>query len=257
MITSTSNAQVKYLVNLQKKAKTRREERKFVAEGIRMFLEIPAERLVKAYVTERFHEEHRDLFLGVNYELVTDSVFAQISDTKTPQGVLAVVSMRDYSMAEVCGALDAFVIACEDLQDPGNLGTILRAGEGAGITGIILSSNTVDLYNPKVIRATMGSLFRVPVVVVEDFCMAIRQMQNLGIKVLAAHLDGTEDYARVDYGEKCAFLIGNEGNGLTREAAAAADMLVKIPMKGAVESLNAAAAATVLMYDVAAKRRCR
>lgn len=255
MITSTSNAQVKYLINLQKKAKTRREEQKFVIEGIRMFTEIPKERLVKAYVTEGFYAEHRELFVGVTYEMVADSVFAQISDTRTPQGVLAVVSMRNYSMAEVCDREDAFVIACEDLQDPGNLGTILRAGEGAGVTGIILSRNTVDLYNPKVIRSTMGSLFRVPVVVVEDFCMAIRQMQNLGIKVAAAHLDGVEDYAVADYGTKCAFLIGNEGNGLSDEAARAADMLVRIPMKGEVESLNAAVAATVLMYDVAARRR--
>lgn len=255
MITSISNAQVKYLVNLQKKSKVRREERKFVAEGIRMFSEIPAERLVRAYVTEKFYGEHRELFEGVNYELVADNVFAQISDTQTPQGVLAVVSMRDYSMAEICDREDAFVIACEDLQDPGNLGTILRAGEGAGVTGIILSKNTVDIYNPKVIRSTMGSLFRVPVIVAEDFCMAVRQMQKLGIKVAAAHLDGVEDYARVDYGAKCGFLIGNEGNGLTDEAVRTADLLVKIPMKGEVESLNAAMAATILMYDVAAKRR--
>lgn len=255
MITSTSNSQVKYLLNLQKKSKARREERKFVVEGIRMFQEIPEERLVKAYVTEKFYEEHRELFLGVSYEIVTDTVFAQMSDTNTPQGVMAIVSMRDASMSQILEKDDAFVIACEDLQDPGNLGTILRAGEGAGISGVILSKNTVDLYNPKVIRSTMGSLFRVPVVVVDDFCMAIRQMQNCGIKVAAAHLDGTTDYAVADYGKKCAFLIGNEGNGLSNEAAQAADLLVKIPMKGEVESLNAAVAATVLMYDVAAKRR--
>lgn len=255
MITSTSNSQVKYLLNLQKKAKARREERKFVAEGIRMFQEIPKERLVKAYVTEKFYEEHRPMFMGIAYEIVSDSVFAQMSDTNTPQGVMAIVTMRSYSMAEILEKEDAFVIACEDLQDPGNLGTILRAGEGAGVSGVILSRNTVDLYNPKVIRSTMGSLFRVPVVVVEDFCMAIKQMRNCGIKVAAAHLDGSQDYAVADYGKKCAFLIGNEGNGLSDEAARAADMLVKIPMKGQVESLNAAVAATILMYDVAAKRR--
>jgi TrmH family RNA methyltransferase len=255
MITSTSNAQVKYLVNLSKKAKARREEKRFVVEGLRSFLEIPKDRLVKAYATEKFYDEHRELFTDIECEMVSETVFTHMSDTQTPQGVLAVASMKEYAMSDILECEDAFILACEDLQDPGNLGTILRAGEGAGVTGIILSKNTVDLYNPKVIRSTMGSVFRMPVVVADDFVQAVKMMKNKGIKVAAAHLAGTQDYAKTDYGKKCAFLIGNEGNGLTKAAACEADMLVKIPMKGQVESLNAAIAATVLMYDVAAKRR--
>lgn len=255
MITSTNNSQVKYLVNLQKKSKFRKEEKRFVIEGIRMFSETPPDRIIKVYSTEKFYGEHTELFRKTEYELVTDNVFVQISDTKTPQGVLAVVSMKEYSLSDVIDSEDAFIIACEDIQDPGNLGTIIRAGEGAGVTGIILSKNTVDVYNPKVIRSTMGSVYRVPVAAAEDFCDAVKCMKNRGITVAAAHLKGNIAYDKADYGNRCAFLIGNEGNGLSDAAAAAADILVKIPMKGEVESLNAAAAATILMYDVAAKRR--
>lgn len=255
MISSTSNSQVKYLINLQKKSKVRREEGCFVIEGIRMFVETPKDRIVKAYATEGFYNEHKDKFTEVNYELLSDSVFAQVSDTKTPQGVLAVVRMVEYKLEDILGSDRPFIIACEDLQDPGNLGTIIRAGEGAGVTGVVLSKNTVDLFNPKVIRSTMGSIYRVPVVYVSDFIEAVNAMKNSGITVAAAHLRGNIDYAKADYQESCAFLIGNEGNGLSEAAAECATCLVKIPMLGKVESLNAAVAATVLMYDVAAKRR--
>lgn len=254
MITSTSNAQVKLIVNLKKKARTRKEEKKFVIEGMRMFAETPKERIVKSYVTEKFYAEHRELFLGVPYELVTDNVFAQMSDTKTPQGVLAVVVMKGYSMSDLLERPDSFLLVCEDLQDPGNLGTIIRAGEGAGITGIIVSRNTVDVYNPKVIRSTMGSIYRVPIVVAEDIVMTIKMMKNKGVKVAAACKEGDICYFDAEYGAKCAFLIGNEGSGLSAEVMDAADVLVKIPMKGEVESLNAAAAATILMFDEARRR---
>lgn len=255
MITSTSNAQVKYVSGLLKKSKLRNEEKRFVVEGLRMFSEAPKNRVVKAYATENFCNEHKEIFDGIDYELVADNVFRQMSDTQTPQGVLGVISMEEYSINSITEKDNAFIIACEDLQDPGNLGTIIRAGEGAGVTGIIVSKNTVDVYNPKVIRSTMGSLYRMPVVVAEDFYAAIKKMQEKNIKVAAAHLKGTCDYADMYYGNKCAFLIGNEGNGLSDGAAELADILVKIPMMGQVESLNAAVAATVLMYNEAEKRR--
>ena len=141
----------------------------------------------------------------------------------------------------------------ENLQDPGNLGTILRTAEGAGVTGLILSSDSVDPYNPKVVRSTMGAVFRVPFAVVDDFGQMLDTLQKEGIAIYAAHLDGKIFY-KYDYKESCAFLIGNEGNGLTEAAVAAADRKILIPMKGQVESLNAAVAATVLMYEVLRQR---
>jgi TrmH family RNA methyltransferase len=133
------------------------------------------------------------------------------------------------------------------------MGTILRTAEGAGVTGIIMNRGTVDPYNPKVIRSTMGAAFRLPFVIVDDLAEAIDQMKRCGVTVYAAHLDGKVFY-EYDYKGGTAFLIGNEGNGLTKEISDKADQLIQIPMKGQVESLNAAIASTVLMYEVMRQR---
>ena len=146
-------------------------------------------------------------------------------------------------------------LVLETIQDPGNLGTMLRAGEGAGLTGIIADRGTADIYNPKVIRSTMGSIFRIPVVYTDDLREAVREMKRTGVRVFAAHLKGERNYDKENYLGPSAFLIGNEAAGLTEETASLADALVKIPMLGAVESLNAAVAASVLMYELSRQRR--
>lgn len=146
------------------------------------------------------------------------------------------------------------LVLLEDLQDPGNLGTILRTGEGAGITGVIMSKKTVDIYNPKTIRSTMGSIYRVPFLYVEDMEGTIRILREKGIRVYAAHLRGQDYYSGFSFVEGTAFLIGNEGNGLRRETADLADCYLKIPMEGQVESLNAAIAASLLVYEAHRQR---
>ena len=143
----------------------------------------------------------------------------------------------------------------EHLQDPGNLGTIVRAGEGAGVTGIIMDSSTADIYNPKVIRSTMGSILRVPFVYVEDLDSALAKLKSKKIRMFAAHLDGKNSYDQEDYKDDSAFLIGNEASGLKEETAQKADIWVRIPMCGRVESLNAAVASSVLMFEAARQRR--
>ena len=146
-------------------------------------------------------------------------------------------------------------LALEDIQDPGNLGTIIRTAEGAGITGIIMSDDCVDVYNPKTIRSTMGSVYRMPFLYVHDLPEIILALQAKGVCIFAAHLEGSSAYDEADYCRKCAFLIGNEGNGLRAEVAACADQYIKIPMCGQVESLNAAVAASVVMFEAARQRR--
>ena len=190
-------------------------------------------------------------------ELLSDPVFAHISDTKTPQGILAVVRRRKYSMRDILreDPGKALVAVLDNLQDPGNLGTIFRTAEAAGVTGIILSRDCVDIYNPKVIRSTMGAVFRVPFLYAEDLQGTIVELKREGIKVYAAHLKGRKAYDQEDYREGCAFLIGNEGNGLRDEIAECADHYVIIPMLGRAESLNAAVAAAVLMFEVSRQRR--
>ena len=146
-----------------------------------------------------------------------------------------------------------FLMILEDLQDPGNMGTILRTAEGAGVTGIILSKNCVDLYNPKVIRSTMGSIYRMPVMQA-DLLEILPVLKENKIQTYAAHLKGKNWYHEEDYTEGTAFFIGNEGNGLSDELSDSADCLIKIPMEGKVESLNAAIASAVLMYEAHGQR---
>ena len=258
MINSTSNKQVKRVINLRDKAKARREEGLYVAEGLRICREYAPKEIESLYVTEAFlsQPENRKWLEGYSYETVTDAVMKVMADTRTPQGVLAVVRQKDYKLEDMlAGGQKCFLMLLENIQDPGNLGTIVRAGEGAGITGIVMSRDTADIYNPKVIRSTMGSVLRVPFVYADSFPDACRRIKQAGVRLFAAHLKGANNYDREVYTEAVGFMIGNEANGLTDEAAALADCCVKIPMAGRVESLNAAVAASVLMFEAARQRR--
>ena len=258
MITSSANGKVKQVMNLIKKAKARNESGLFVAEGLRIFKEIPRDQIDSIFVSESFlkEEERKHLIDGMKYEVLTDEVFQVMSDTKTPQGILALVKQHAYTpedLTRVPGP--AFLMILENIQDPGNLGTIIRAGEGAGITGVLMNSTTADIYNPKVIRSTMGSVFRVPFAYTDNLTDSILQLKKKGIKLYAAHLNGRNNYEKEDYTVDTGFLIGNEANGLTEDTARLADAYIKIPMMGSVESLNAAVAASVLMFETARQRR--
>lgn len=257
MITSTANQQVKQLIQLNKKRKLRDERGVFVAEGFKMFREVPRERIEKVYVSESFLEAHRqELDLEeLSWEVMQDSVFRAASDTQTPQGVLCIVKQRRYELEELLQAENPLLLLLENLQDPGNLGTILRTAEGAGAAGVILSRGSVDLYNPKTIRSTMGSIYRVPTLYVDDPVRAAERLRERGIRTFAAHLDGKRFYDQEDYTGGTAFFIGNEGAGLTDELAEKADALIRIPMEGKVESLNAGVAASLLMYETYRQKR--
>lgn len=265
IITSPSNPQVKELVQLQKKAKLRAQQDLFVVEGIKMYQEVPKERLISTCVSESFYEKHRAFFAGREHAmmLVSDRVFEGISDTKTPQGVLCLVRQYHYTWEELLGGTargkedccGPLVMALENLQDPGNLGTILRTAEGAGVTGILLSEGCVDVYNPKVIRSTMGSIYRMPFCYAADFRGIVTEMKRKGVTWYAAHLRGKDTHDRQEYCRPTGFLIGNESRGLSDETAALADVYIRIPMCGQVESLNAAVASAVLMYEANRQRR--
>lgn len=259
MISSSSNAKVKQVIQLKKKGKARREKGAFLVEGIKMVEEAYEYGILEAYISESAEEElrksHGSFLAKLEYELVADKVFSEMSDTITPQGIMAVVKMPSYEISEIIKSENAHVMVLEDLRDPGNLGTILRSGEGAGVTGVILTKESVDIFNPKVIRSTMGSIFRVPFCYVEDLKGVIDEMKASGITLYAAHLKGTDNYEAFDYKKSCGFLIGNEANGLSDAISKEADCLVKIPMAGKVESLNAAMAASILMFEVARQRR--
>lgn len=263
MITSTSNAKIKRIVQLRKKKKARDAEGVFLVEGIRMFREIPEKLLQEIYISESCEGKEgkeirrRASACGIRPELVSDGVFAYLSDTQTPQGILCVVGQLSYSLEEVADASCPHMLVLDRLQDPGNVGTILRTAEGAGVTGILLDGECADIYNPKTIRSTMGSIFRMPFYYIQDLEEGIRYLKKRGICTYAAHLEGKRAYDEEDYRKPCAFLIGNEGNGLRPEIADLADTYIRIPMAGEVESLNAAVASAVLMFEAGRQRRSR
>ncbi len=264
MITATSNPRVKQVVLWQTKARERKEAGIFLVEGFKMFEEVPAEWIQEVYVStdalDKVKENQNYMHIKkkldqVGYEEVSAEVLRKMSDTQTPQGILCVVKRPSYKIEDLMAVENPMLVVLENLQDPGNVGTIVRTGEGAGVTGVILSEGSVDIYNPKTIRATMGSIYRVPIVYAEDLIKVTEEMRLQGIKSYAAHLSGEKYYHHFDFQKGCAFLIGNEGNGLTQGLAEAADEYLKIPMEGQVESLNAAIATSLLMYEAHRQRQ--
>ncbi len=267
MITSTANARVKQIVQWQSKAKERRKDKVFLAEGLKMYEEAPENRILEVYLTQELetkikekNNEKADIWNKLQkngYEIVSSEVFARMSDTQTPQGILTVLKQPEYRLEELLAQPNPLFVVLENLQDPGNLGTIIRTGEGAGITGVIMSDNTVDIFNPKTIRATMGSIYRVPFLYVKELGDVLQQLHEHGVHTYAAHLKGETFYDSFSFCEPTAFLIGNEGNGLTKTTADMAESYLKIPMEGSVESLNAAVATALLMYETHRQRSVR
>ena len=262
MITSTSNQQMKNLSALMKKSKERKEQSVFVVEGTKMVAEAPLEWVKAVYVSETYEKGAGHLeFIqnlkrrGIVLETVADNVFKAVSDTQTPQGILAIVAMPVYSLEKLLNGDETHLLILESIQDPGNLGTMVRTGEGAGVTGIIMNKTTVDLFNPKTIRSTMGSIYRVPFYVTDNLEETLNLLKKTGVRLYAAHLKGSATYDEMDYKAPTGFLIGNEGNGLSDKIADMANTYIKIPMQGEVESLNAAISATILMYETNRQRR--
>jgi len=258
MIENTSGKQIKNLIALINKRKTRNEQGLFVAEGVRILSEAFVDKIDRIYVSETFlsnwqkeeyYERIKNILDTKGYEILADKVFDQIADTKTPQGIMAVLKMPQYHIENLIEK-SGDVLFLDDVRDPGNLGTIIRTAEGAGFDFIVMSKGCVDIYNPKVIRATMGAIYRLPFVYVDDLCETINAFVKDEWEIYAAHLLGKEDYCSINYGEKTGIIIGNEANGISEKVSQCATSLVRIPMEGKVESLNAAVAAAIMMYEV-------
>lgn len=254
LISSSSNPQIKQIAAMLKKAKARNEADAYIVEGIRMVREIPEADLEQIYISEAFANGHPE---WQNKAItVTDKVFKTMSDTATPQGILAVAKQKHYTLEHILktAAGQPLFLILESIQDPGNLGTMLRMAEGAGVTGLIMNRETVDVYNPKVVRSTMGSIFRVPFVYADDLKGTLKQLQAGGMQLFAAHLKGKGYHFDVSYTGASGVLIGNEAAGLSDEISDMADTYIRIPMDGQVESLNAAMAATIIMYEAKRQR---
>ncbi len=265
---------LKEIRQLEKSKKARDTQGLFVTEGRKLFLEAPGERIRQIVTAESFEKSHPDIaaLLDGMEEIpmqrnLPDGRFASVSDTQTPQGILTVVEKSPEEKAdrsakeqmdEVLRRNPApFFLLLENLQDPGNVGTILRTAEAAGVDAVFLTEGCADLYAPKTIRSTMGSLYRVPHFPVKEAELPglFSHFTEAGGRSYAAHLKGDRPYTDCDYRKGTMIVIGNEGNGITDRTAEATDQLIKIPMLGQVESLNAAMAAGILMYETARQRR--
>ena len=265
MIRSASNQKIKSVIALRDKAKVRRAQGAFLIEGIHLLSEVNREDVLEAFVSESFLQKADKNALKKlqavcpQYETLTDPVFLKISDTKTPQGVLVVVKRSNRSAEDLFAhapeGKKSLLLLCERIQDPGNLGTILRTAEAAGATGVIISSDSADPYSPKVVRATMGAILRIPFATVESVTEAVNLCKANGTPVYAATLEKAQSYDTISYKGPCAFVVGNEGEGLLPETIAAATQSVFIPMEGKTESLNAAIASALLLYEANRQRR--
>lgn len=264
-ITSAENRIYKTSVQLKQK-KYRDEQGKYLIEGpnlIREALQNGGE--IEMIISredcnaEDFRREGFDLaHAGVELAVMTSGLFRTLSDTETPQGIIAVVKKRVYAEKEFfspkplgsySGKAPSNIIVVDRLQDPGNIGTILRTADAAGYLGAILLKGTADIYSPKIVRAAAGSLFRLPVLMVETPAQVIRLLKQYKKNIVCTSPSCSKYYYDADLKENTAVIIGNEGNGVCEEFLKHSDLLIKIPMDGTIESLNAAVSAGILMYE--------
>lgn len=256
MITSTRNERVAAGIKLKKRA-FRDDERRFLVEGAQAVGEAlgSAGGLIRLYHTDPQHPlVARARAAGAELVEVSDDVMGKLTSTVTPQGLVGVAGYVDASLDAL--AVDAGCVALlHAVRDPGNAGTILRSADAAGAGGVVFGSGTVDVYNPKTVRASAGSLFHLPVVRGVDSAEVAGALRARGMRVLAMDAAGDDDLYELDLAEPVAFLFGNEAWGLPDEVAALADGTVRVPIQGGAESLNVAAAATVCLFEWARQQR--
>ena len=253
---TAGNARVKEARKLSRRS-VRSERRLFLADGpkaVEGALERPS-RVVEVFATSAAADEYADLLAGAPVTLVDDRALASLSDSVAPAGLVAVVKHLDVALpAALTGGL---VAICADVRDPGNAGAVIRCADAAGAGGVVLAGDSVDAYNPKTVRASVGSLFHVPFAVERDAAVAVRAAKDAGLTVLAADGRGEVDLFAADelVGGSVAWLFGNEAWGLPPQLAELADHRVRIPVLGRAESLNLATAAAVCLYASAKNRR--
>ena len=263
MLENPRSPRVRSVAKLTKRS-ARQETGLFLLEGPQAAREALVYRFVfvfELYATPTAMERHQDVrdaarAAGLDIEFTTEAVLDAMADTVTPQGIVAVARQSPTALKDVFAASPRLIAICEEVRDPGNLGTIIRAADAAGADAVILTGRTVDPYNPKVVRATTGSLFHVPVAVAADLEATVERAHAAGLRVVAADVGGEDFLARRDLlAEPTAWLFGNEARGLEPEALAHADLSLRLPIYGRGESRNRATAASVCLYETAFAQR--
>lgn len=244
ILTSLKNQKVQQWRSLKDK-KAREDTKTFLVEGVRMVREAVSSSFeVKALILREGFVPDFIFPSGVPVYLLPAHVFQSVCDTRTPQGIAAVLSLKTREASGPC------LIALDGVQDPGNVGTIIRTADAAGFDGIILSSDCADLFSPKVLRSTMGSIFRLGFSFPSSLPDALVSLENEGYSVLSSQLDGDSFFDRKNVSSHFVLIIGNEGNGISYAVKAIATHHLRLPMRGGAESLNAAVAAGIMMFDL-------
>ena len=265
MLENPRSPRVRAVAKLTKRS-ARTDTGLFLLEGpqaVREALSYRPDAVVELFATPTGWEKHPDLRAAatahsVNLEFVTEYVLNAMADTVTPQGVIAVARQIPTSVRDIFASSPRLIAICEEVRDPGNLGTIIRAADAAGADAVVLTGRTVDPYNPKVVRSTTGSLFHLPVSVSGDIEDVVKRAHEAGMSVLAADVKGDDLLqARADgvLSGPTAWLFGNEAHGLEERALDLADHVLKLPIFGRAESLNLATAASVCLYESAFTQR--
>ncbi|MGI6570599.1 MAG: TrmH family RNA methyltransferase [Caldicoprobacterales bacterium] len=259
LITGSSNNTIKYVRSLQNK-KYRDLHLRFIAEGQKMVEEaLKSDFALDMLIFSEAWSDHplavQALESGIRCIIVKEKLFKSLSDTQSPQGVLAVAGQREYDFQKALKQNPGFLVILDGIKDPGNLGTIIRTIDAAGGDGVVLINDCVDPYNPKAVRATMGSVFRVPIYREGRSSELLEKTAEAGFHIAASDLCGEDVFAWKGGCDRIALIIGSESHGISREVKSYAHSLVKIPMKGGAESLNASVAAGILIYEIFRKGR--
>ena len=252
LITSKDNENIKHIRKLKEK-KFRDEYNEYIIEGIKLIKEAIAEQaIIKTIVVcdncNKSEEIGQELLYDIakyNCIYVDEKVFASITDVQKPQGILAVIEKKN---AEEIDFKEDIIVALDDVQDPGNIGTILRSIDSAGLKQVILSKRSGDAYNPKVVRSTMGAIFRLNIIETDNLIGTLKNIKKHKYQIVSSSLSAEKLIYDIDYKKK-VIIIGNEANGISEEVQNLSDIKIKIPMLGKTESLNAAVATSVILYE--------
>ena len=269
-----SKKRLKELLKLKTK-KGRREKERFLIEGLKFCQELlnssfEAELVLYTLRFSKFQDGKKllDDFVkkGVEVISVKEDIIKKLSDTVTPQGIVGIVKMKKLSLSLDASAEKSllkntksegfieFVLAIDSIKEPGNLGTMIRTADAAGVFCVLLSEGCVELYNPKVLRSTMGSVFHLPIFENMNLEKAILYLKKRGFKIFAADVKEGKLYDQIDYLGKVCLIIGSEAQGISEKLLSLAFEKVKIPLYGKAESLNAAVACGIILYQIAKKR---
>ena len=247
-IESKNNNLFKDIKKLKEK-KHRIKSNKYLIEGLRFVEEaIKSKVSIDSIIfTESFKEKNPDLFLKINENIkliqMNQALLKQLCSTENPQGIVSVINMQNKELKS--GEL---VVLVDKVQDPGNMGTIIRTAHAAGAAGIVMTKGTVDIYNDKTLRSTMGSIFYIPIVE-DDSLDFVKSLKKEGYKLVVSSLQGKNNFFEENLQGKVMIAVGNEGNGVSDEVYDIADIKVKIPMPGEAESLNVAVATSIMIYE--------